>query len=210
MRAFIIAAQSGETRRLKMYSVKLSARTGRGGLESVISRERERTSGTPADGLYYGTDRPLAVGARLSADPALHVEASAALDAVRPAAVRPRVGALPVATNIRDATVMAAMRLDGEAETQAARPVRIYKVHAQPFHTGPLAVVAEVARRLRAKLSVETLLGEYWRPSGLWHLREVLVPSLVVVEEVQPVSDRDAYIPRWVLSQEDERRARGL
>lgn len=193
-----------------MHFVKSSARDRRGGLESVISCERERMSGTPADGLYYGTDLSLAVGARLSADSTLHGEGSAVLDAARPAAIRPRTGAVSVAANIRDATVMATMRLEREAGAQTGRLVRIYTVHAQPFHVGPLAVVAEVVRRLRAGLGLETLLGEYWRPSGFWHLREVLVPSLVVVQEVQPVSEREAYIPRWVLSKEDERRARVL
>jgi hypothetical protein len=62
--------------------------------------------------------------------------------------------------------------------------------------------------RQRARDSRKGLIAEYWRPSGIWHLWEILVPAVVVIEEVAPAAERETYVPRWVLYREDAERAR--
>lgn len=105
---------------------------------------------------------------------------------------------------------MAILRSD-QADAVAAAAIRVYKVQLEPFHAGPLAVVEELCRRLQAGAPLEPLTREYWEPTaGIWHLTEVLAPALTVVEEVPPASEREVYVPRWVLYQRDCDRAQLL
>jgi hypothetical protein len=120
--------------------------------------------------------------------------------------MRRRVEGVPVAWSVRDATVIAAICFEQQLKVDSGLLPRVYRVQCEPFHSGPLAVIEELRHRARGLR--EGLMTEYWRPSGVWHLWEVLVPSLVVIEEVAPASERETYVPRWVLYREDSRRAR--
>jgi hypothetical protein len=155
------------------------------------------------DSLYYGTLEALTPGAPppVVADPhALSVDG-----------MERRLSVVPVAASIRDATVIALIRFEHELSATSSVHLRLYKVQATPLHIGPVAVVEELRQRLGAiGWRGDGLVQEYWSPSGIWHLREILVSSLVVVEEVAPASDREVYVARWVLYREDAERARLL
>jgi hypothetical protein len=195
---------------LEMHSVNSTAGAGAGGLASVIAREREAALQTSRGDLYIGATRSLTLRARLVAGPACHPELDAVLDAARPAGKQGRAAALQVAASVRDATVFAAIRLPREAAADTPPPISVYRVQAKPFHTGPRAVIEELSRRIREGRPFEALAREYWTPTGIWHLREVLVPSLVVIEEVPPASEREIYVLRWVLLRKDDDRAQSL
>jgi hypothetical protein len=167
------------------------------GLAAVIRREQEAARGRPGEGLYYGSAAPLAPGTGLSGDPA-----RAGLTGLERWAA-----AVVVAWSIRDATVIAAVRFEHEVTAVPAPALRIYRVDAMPFHSGPLAVIQELYRR---GVPHDGLVREYWAPSDGWHIQEVLVPSLVVLEEVEPLSQREIYVPRWVLYRQDAERAQAL
>jgi hypothetical protein len=189
-----------------MNRLTASHDTHGGGLASVIAREREGTSqGLPAD-LHYGTPRVLTRGTQLDAN----VIEEPAIDAAWPTDMQSRVGAVAVAASVRDATVIGAIRFERGRESPSLSWLHVYRVQAVPFHAGPLAVLRELGRRVRTGGSLESLVRQYWQPTGVWYIREVLVRSLVVIEEVPPASDRDAYVPRWVLYREDNERARAL
>jgi hypothetical protein len=115
--------------------------------------------------------------------------------------------ALVVAWNIRDATVIAAVRFEQQLAAGPAPQVHVYRVEAVPFHTGPLAVIEELHRRHPPQAE---LIREYWAPSDGWHIHEVLTYSLVIVEEVALLREREIYVPRWVLYRRDAERARKL
>jgi hypothetical protein len=153
---------------------------------------RPRRSAT----LYFGTTLPLVQGMGLAGDP----------DRGALSGLERWAAAVVVAWSVRDATVIAAVRFEHEADAPV-RPLRIYRVEAMPFHAGPLAVVEELRRRGAPH---ESLVREYWSPSDGWHIQEVLAPSLVVLEEMAPVSQREIYVPRWVLYRQDTERARAL
>jgi hypothetical protein len=122
--------------------------------------------------------------------------------------MRRRVAAVPVAGSVRDATVIAAIRFEREPTVNSGLPLRVYRVQGEPFHSGPVAIIEELRQRVHG--SRKGLIGEYWMPSGGWYLWEVLVPSLVVIEEVAPASERETYMPRWLLYGKDVERARTL
>jgi hypothetical protein len=185
-----------------MTSVKAGFAGQGGGLASVISRERGIASQAPLRDLYYGTSQPLTAGTELAAGAAVHPEPRP----VRTGRMRRRVAAVPVAWSVRDATVFAAIRFEQQLKGNSGLLLRVYRVRCEPFHSGPLAVIEEL--RQRARGSRNALIAEYWKPSGVWHLWEVLVPSLVVVEEVTPASELETYVPRWVLYRQDRERAR--
>jgi hypothetical protein len=160
----------------------------------VISRELQLGSRTGPEGLFYGTVHALPLGAGFAPP----------VDPLWIDGMERRTEAVPVAASIRDATVIAAVRFVNELAASPAVRLRVYRVDAMPFHAGPLAVIERL--RQCGGGSAE-LIREYWSPSGVWHLKEMLVSSLVVVEEVPPASDRDVYVPRWVLYREDSERA---
>jgi hypothetical protein len=171
-----------------------------------MSREREVASQAAPRDLYYGTTRQLTLGMGLAAQAAAHPE----LDAMATGGMRRRAGAVPVAGSIRDATVIAAIRAEVELKAVSSSQLRVYRVQGEPFHSGPMAIIEELCQRMRARGPRKELIREYWNPSGIWYLCEVLVPSLIVIEEVASASERDTYVPRWVLYREDAERARTL
>jgi hypothetical protein len=181
-----------------------------GGLAAVIAREREVALRARRGDLYLGTSRSLSAGAKLVAEPTVEVEVHAALDAERPAGMQARAAAVAVAASIRDATVIAAIRLDCEPSGNGSSQVRVYRVQAESFHAGALAIIEELRQRIRDGRPFEALVREYWTPTGDWHLQEVLVPVLTVIEEVPPASERERYVPRWILYREDGERAQRL
>jgi hypothetical protein len=77
--------------------------------------------------------------------------------------MRRRVAAVPVASSVRDATVMAAIRFEHEPKENSGLPLRVYRVQGEPFHSGPLAVIEELQQHIRG--SRNGLIAEYWRPS---------------------------------------------
>ena len=88
--------------------------------------------------------------------------------------------------------------------------IRVYQVQIPPIHVAPLAILEEIQNRLMRGDSVQPLIREYWAPTGHWHLREILAPYLVVEQEIAPVSEAEAYVPRWVQYKEDRERAQVL
>jgi hypothetical protein len=175
------------------------------------ARELEPASPAAARDFYYGTVRPLGVGTRLRAEPTADAELDALLDAARSPTADRRSCAVAAASSIKDATVIAAIRFDRSTAAEAScSRIRVFRVHLEAFHTAPFAVLEELSGRLRTGGSLEALVREYWEPTGLWHIREVLAPSLLVIEEVPPASGRETYVPRWVLYRKDGERARGL
>lgn len=185
--------------------------TESGGLASVISRERDLASQAPQADLHYGTTRQLPGGTRLDAELAAHPGLDEAF-AAGPAAggMEQRVSAVPVALGVRNATAIASIRLERGWTAEAPPRFYVYRVLGEPFHVGPLAVVEELCRRVQTGGPLESLVREYWKPTGIWYIQEVLVSSLVVIEEVPPASEREIYIPRWVLYREDLERAQML
>lgn len=158
---------------------------------------------------YYGTLTALTPRATLGPQSSADRAADAHLDAARPIPAGRRSAAVTAAGSVRDATVIAILR-SGQPDTIAPAAIRVYKVQLEPFHAGPLALVEELCRRMQAGAPVEPLIREYWEPTGIWHLTEVLALSLTVVEEVPPASEREVYVPRWVLYQRDCDRAQLL
>lgn len=148
----------------------------------------------------------MALGVGLSVDPQL----AATLDEGRSPATPRRSASVAVGASLRDATVIAAIRGDESEVAGGASPVRFYRVHVVPTHTAPLAILEELRERMQAGGALDPLIREYWQPTGVWHIKEVLAGSLLVIAQVPAVSDREAYVPRWVLYRADRERARSF
>ena len=160
---------------------------------------------------YYGTNGTVAPGTMLGPR-SPDVPVMAALDARRPSGVGDRSTAAWAAASIKDATAIAAIRCYSRAAPVPHEAIHVYRVQLSPFHAGPLAVITELRDRLDGapESPVEALIQQYWRPTGIWHLRELLAASLTVLEEVPATSECDVYIRRWVHYNQDLERARTL
>jgi hypothetical protein len=139
-------------------------------------------------------------------------EAALRLDAGRPATAGLRSAAVWAAGSIRDATAIAAIRAYTPPTAIPYEAIRVYRVELTPFHAGPLVTIEEIRRRLAVgrSESIEALIREYWEPTGTWHIREVIAPSLTILEEVPATSERDVYVRRWVQYNLDRERAGAL
>lgn len=176
----------------------------------MSSPERGISSESALSELYYGTTRELALGMSLDAELSTDSELDTRLDAVRPSGAPSRAASIPVAASIKEATVIADIRSGRRHDREDTWCVRVYRVQAAPFQGCPLAVLEELRRRSRAGGLLDALIREYWQPTGLWHIRELLAAAVRVIAEVPPASDRETYIPRWVLYRQDRERADAL
>jgi hypothetical protein len=75
---------------------------------------------------------------------------------------------------------------------------------------GPVAVIDELQNRAAEKTRLEPPVGEYWEPTGIWHLLEILAHCKGLLEEVRVAAERDVDIRRWVQYNQDRERARSL
>ncbi len=137
-------------------------------------------------------------------------DAKQALDTLRPAGVAARSEAVWAATSVREATAIAAIRAYSRFTRTPHDAIHVYKVRLDPFHIAPFVILEELQRRVLARSEVESLIREYWQPVEPWHLKEVLAPSLTIMEELTPASEAETYIPRWVRYNEDRGLARAL
>ena len=74
------------------------------------------------------------------------------------------------------------------------------------------AVIDVLHERLeaRAGAAIEPLIHEYWRPTGVWNLLEVLAESLTILGKLPTASERGIYVRRWVHYNLDRARAEAL
>jgi hypothetical protein len=156
---------------------------------------------------YYGTATPAVVGSRIRADPGSGSIADALLDVGRMPSAGTKRAAVLAARSIRDATVIAAVRAYTGTTVLPHSAIHVYRVELAPFHSAPVAVYEEIRRRVALGYSIELLLREYWRPTGLWHLQEALAPELIVLEEVPAASEADCFIAHWTHYSDDCDRA---
>ena len=159
---------------------------------------------------FHGSLRALDVGAVVGAEVRTHDPLDPLLDASRALEHGQRGRAIWVAASIVEATAIAAIqhypaRVPPEA-------IFVYRVRLIPFHSGPVAL-RDALRALPEPGSVDAqarLIDEYWHPSGQWWVREVLTPSMRVLEQVPAASEREIYLTRWVRYNQDRERARGV
>jgi hypothetical protein len=89
--------------------------------------------------------------------------------------------------------------------------IHVYRVDLQPFHVGPVAIIDELRARLEAGAgSLALLVRHYWERTGMWHIQEVVAPSMTVLKEVPAATERDIYIRRWVQYNLDPEQAAAL
>lgn len=134
------------------------------------------------------------------------------LDAGRSASAGLRSTAVWAAGSVVDATAIASIRAWLPRQPVPYETIRVYRVEIAPFHLGPVAIIDELQERLKQQPggSLDSLVREYWAPTGVWHLTEFLASSLSIVQEVRATSERDTYIRRWVHYNQDRRRAETL
>lgn len=161
---------------------------------------------------FHGTINPLLPGTTLGRGAVSETESDPWLDTARPAGTAPRSGAIWAARSVRDATAMAAIRAYSPKAAIPHEAIRVYRVELAPSHTGPLAVIQELQRRPQGGRieAVQALIREYWKPTGTWHIQEVIASSLTILEEVSSTSERDVYVRRWVQYNQDRARAEAL
>lgn len=117
------------------------------------------------------------------------------------------------ASNIRDATAIIALRAYSPSAAVPYEALHVYRVQLTPTHIGQLAVIDVLDQRLEAAASgrtIEPLICEYWRPTGIWHLQEILAERLTILEQVPATPYRDIYLRRWVQYKLDRERAESL
>ena len=107
---------------------------------------------------------------------------------------------------------MAAIRSYSRSTPVPHEAIRVYRAQLVPFHIGPVAIIRELQNRLAAGRAAQVgpIIREYWEPTGIWYLQEVLAPSLTVLEEVPATTERDIYKLRWVQYNQDCERAQVL
>jgi hypothetical protein len=140
-------------------------------------------------------------------------EAERALDTGRAPTMALRSSAAWAASTIRDATAIIALRVYSPLAPVPHDALHVYRVQLTPIHIGPAAVIDVLGERLEAAASsaaIEALIGEYWRPTGIWHLQEILAERLAILEEVPATPYRDVYLRRWVHYNLDRQRAASL
>ena len=113
------------------------------------------------------------------------------------------------AGGIRDATTFAAIQLYSWPPVPHSA-IHVYRVRLKAFHVGPAAVVEELQKRVTTGGELRQLVGEYWEPTGVWHLSELLAPWFSVIEEVPAALEREIYMPMWVSYCKDQERAQVL
>ena len=179
----------------------------------ALAAERGRDSvqeGPPQ--FFHGTLTPLAPGTTLGAPSVVATVAESRLEAGRLTGAGLRSAAIWAARSLRDATAIVAIRAYSPSTATPHEAIRVYRVGLNPFHVGPLAAIEEIERRLESRQDkgAEALVREYWEPTGVWYIQEVLARSLTILEEVPATSERDLYVRRWVQYNQDRERAEGL
>jgi len=161
---------------------------------------------------YYGTLSAVTLGAAIGPGVSPRSDAEATLDAGGQSGSLSRSMTVSAASSIQDATAIAAIRSYSRSAPVPHAAIRVYRAELVPFHIGPLAIIGELQNRLAAGRTAQigAVIREYWQPTGLWHLREVLAPSLTVLEEVPAATERDIYKLRWVQYNQDCERAQFL
>jgi hypothetical protein len=162
---------------------------------------------------YYGTIGPAMPGATIAPGYCGWADAEALLNASGPPNGPCRSTAVRAASSKPDAAAIAAIYSYSRTEPVPHDAIHVYRVQLAPFHIGPVALIDELQNRLAAVGGAglcEALIREYWEPTGIWHVREVLAPSLTILEEVPATSERDVYLRRWVHFNLDGERARAL
>ena len=159
---------------------------------------------------YHGTISPLVPGMTLSPQTYADSGADSILDAARLTKDGLRADVVWAAATVTDATAMAAIRAYKVSPRLPHTSIRVYQVQLAPLHVAPLAILEEVRSRLLRGDSLQSLVQEYWAPTGHWHLREILAPYLAVGQEIAPASEAQTYVPRWVRYNEDCERAQLL
>lgn len=181
-------------------------------MSALDSDERTGPREQGSRDLFHGTLSPLTPGTTLVCEAVGSPGAALWLDAGRQATAGLRSRAVWAAEGIRDATAIAAIRVYSRSLPVPHEALHVYRVELAPFHVGPLAIIEELERRFVTQQSgaADALIREYWAPTGVWHLREVLAPSLTILEEVPATSERDLYIRRWVEYNKDRERVQLL
>jgi hypothetical protein len=159
---------------------------------------------------YYGTLESWVSGAVVGPRASVYSDAETILDGGRSAGAGLRSTAVWAAAGVNEATAIAALRAYKPGAPASHSAIRVYQVQMEPLHTAPVVILEEVQRRLAEGIAVHSLVEEYWRPTGTWHLKEILARFMLVEEEVRPASEAATYIPRWVWYDEDLERARAL
>jgi hypothetical protein len=172
-----------------------------------------KSARAPPVKFFHGTRLPLVTGSTISPEPSSEV-VDAVLDAGRPAEAGRRSAAVSAATSVVDATAIAAIRSYSPGKTSSWTDpyagFHVYQVELEPFHVAPIAILKELLDRMTSGAPVAALVREYWQPKEPWLLNELLAPSLIVVGELAPSSERDTYLRRWVHYNQDCERARSL
>lgn len=116
------------------------------------------------------------------------------------------------ALSIQDATAIAAIWSYSRTAPVPHEAIRVYRVEIEPFHIGPVAIIAELRAQLETggAMSLDLLVRQYWEPTGIWHVQEVLAPSMTVLQQVPAATERDIYIRRWVQYNQDRERVAAL
>ena len=116
------------------------------------------------------------------------------------------------ASSIRDAMAITAVRAHSRSASVPHEALHVYRVRLVPVHIGPLAAIDVLQGRLEtaAAGAIEKLIREYWSPTGIWHLQEIVAERLTILEEVPATSERDIYLRRWVHYNLDRARAETL
>jgi hypothetical protein len=161
---------------------------------------------------YYGTISAVMPGTAIMPGASARTDAEATLDAGRQSGTVCRNLTVSAASSIKDATAIAAIRSYSRSAPVPHAAIRVYRVQLVPLHIGPVAVIGELQNRLAAgrALQVGPVIQEYWEPTGIWHVQEVLAPCLTVLEETAAATERDIYKLRWVQYNQDCERAQLL
>ena len=161
---------------------------------------------------YYGTLSSVRPGATITAGSPARTDANVVLDAGRQPNTVCRCRSVSAALSIKEATAIAAIRSYSHSAPVPHAAIRVYRAKLAPIHIGPVAIMDELQNRLATGRGtrVEPVIREYWEPTGIWHLKEVLSPSLTVIEEVPATTEGDVYKLRWVQYNQDCERAQFL
>jgi hypothetical protein len=161
---------------------------------------------------YYGTTSAVTPGAAIVPGISTRTDAEDSLDAGRQAGTLCRCMSVSAASSIKDATAIAAIRSYSRSAPVPHEAIRVYRAQLVPLHIGPVAVIGELQNRLAAGRAapVGPVIREYWEPTGIWYLQEVLAQSLTVLGEVPTATERDIYKLRWVQYNQDCERAQFL
>ena len=161
---------------------------------------------------YYGTLSSVTPGTTITPGSPARTDAEVTLDAGRQPSTVCRCMTVSAASSIKEATAIAAIRSYSRSAPVPHAAIRVYRVQLVPIHIGPVAIIGELRNRLATGRGAELdpVIREYWEPTGLWYLHEVLAPSLTALEEVPATTEGDVYKLRWVHYNQDCERAQFL